>query len=89
MEPTLHHADQILIRKVLVDDAPAGDAVPFRSIPSGSVIVFEHPDPSRELVLVKRLETILDAGGLVVVSDNRADGTDAGDHTCDQRRGEQ
>lgn len=77
MEPTLRDADQILIKPVLVDDARAGDAVPCCSIPIGSVIVFTHPDPSQELVLVKRLENILDAGGLVVVSDNRADGTDS------------
>ncbi len=63
MLPTLSADDHILIRTIT---------------PSvGDVVVADHPDPGRSTLLVKRLDSALPSGALVLRSDNPDEGTDS------------
>ncbi len=63
MLPTLSEGDHILIRT---------------ATPSvGDIIVVDHPDPERSTLLVKRLDSALPSGALVLRSDNPDEGTDS------------
>lgn len=63
MEPTLSDGDHLLI----VAGRPS----------YGDIVVVAHPDPVRDTVLVKRLDSVLPSGQLVVRSDNADVGTDS------------